>query len=262
MNSHPAPAGLLLSIDGSIGTITLNRPEKLNAMKRGFYRDLRQVLDDIVADKAVRAVIITGAGDRAFSAGGDIGSLAELGDLVDRRAYQIDAMRAFLAVERLPVPTIAAVNGYALGGGCELALACDIVLAAESAKFGMPEAALGLVPGYGVLRAADRIGRSWTKYLVATARQIDAATALKIGLAQELHAVGKLMPAARELAAEIIRNSPLALEVGKRIIDRDLPAADFDYSVEALALLQAAPDALEGTQAFLGRRAPSFRNRR
>lgn len=263
--TRPSPAPeqmLVVERDAALAVVTMNRPRKLNAMGRGFWPELRQVLAELEADAALRCVIITGAGDKAFSAGGDIASLAELGDVVDRRAYQQDAMRTFMAVEQSPLPIIAAVNGYAFGGGCELTLACDIVVAAEHATFAMPEAGLGLVPGYGVLRAPDRIGRAMTKLLVMSRRRIDAATALRVGLVQQVVAGSALMATARALAAEIAQSSPLALEVGKKMIDRTLARADFDYSTEALALLQAAPDMEEGTRAFLEKRQPRFRPRR
>jgi enoyl-CoA hydratase len=263
--TKPSPAAepaLIVERDGALAVVTMNRPRKLNAMGPGFWPELRQVLASLEADAEVRCVIITGAGDNAFSAGGDIASLAALGDLVDRRAYQQDAMRTFMAVEQSPLPIIAAVNGYAFGGGCELTLACDIVIAAEHATFAMPEASLGLVPGYGVLRAPDRIGRAMTKLLVMACRRIDAATALQVGLVQQVVGSAELMAVARGLAEEIAQSSPLALEVGKRMIDRTLSRAEFNYSIEALALLQAAPDMSEGTRAFLEKRKPRFRPRR
>jgi enoyl-CoA hydratase len=253
---------LVVARDAAIAVVTMTRPRKLNAMGPGFWPELREVLAALEADAGVRCVIITGAGDKAFSAGGDIASLAALGDLVDRRAYQQDAMRAFMAVEQSPLPIIAAVNGYAFGGGCELTLACDVVIAAEHATFAMPEAGLGLVPGYGVLRAPERIGRAMTKLLVMSRRRIDAATALRIGLVQQVVPGVELMAVARTLAGEIAESSPLALEVGKKMIDRTLARAEFDYSTEALALLQAAPDMAEGTRAFLEKRRPRFRPRR
>jgi enoyl-CoA hydratase len=146
--------------------------------------------------------------------------------------------------------------------GCELTLACDVVIAAAHASFGMPEASLGLVPGYGVLRAPERIGRAAAKLLIMSARRIDAATALRLGLVQDVVAAAALMGVARDLARDMARNAPLALEVGKKLIDRTLSRAEFDYSVEALALLQVAPDAAEGARAFLEKRRPRFGPRR
>jgi enoyl-CoA hydratase len=258
MNETP----LLVERDGHIAVVTIDRPAKLNTMTPGFWPGLRAVFASLEADASVRAVVITGAGGRAFSAGGDIGTLDLLGDIVARRTYQIDAMQAFMAVERSPLPVVAAVNGIALGGGCELTLACDIVIAADHAVFGMPEAGLGLVPGYGVIRAAEKIGRSMTKLMVMARRRIDAATALRVGLVEEVVPAAQLMEHARALAHEIAESSPLALDVGKRIIDRGLSNADFDYATEALTVLQAAPDVREGTRAFLEKRKPQFAPRR
>lgn len=260
--TDPDDTPLVVTRDGPVAIVTITRPHKLNAMTRRFYARITATLADLERDGTVRAVVITGAGERAFSAGGDIASLHDLGDLIDRRAYQDEAMRAFLAVERCPLPLIAAVNGLALGGGCELTLACDMVVAADHASFGMPEAHLGLVPGYGVVRAADKIGRSWTKLLVASRRRIDAATALRIGLVEMVVPGAELMSAAMGLAAEIAASSPLALAVGKRVIDRTLSQADLDFTTEALTVLQAGPDVREGTAAFLERRPPVFADRR
>ncbi|CAH1653013.1 MAG: enoyl-CoA hydratase/isomerase family protein [Chelatococcus sp.] len=266
MTDRPATAEddtpLTVAHDGPVAVVTIARPHKLNTMTRRFYANITATLRGLEQDGGVRVVVITGAGERAFSAGGDIGSLDSLGDMVDRRAYQREAMAAFLAVERCPLPIIAAVNGLALGGGCELTLACDIVIAAEHAEFGMPEAALGLVPGYGVIRAADKIGRAMTKLLIATRRRIDSATALRIGLVEEVVPSAALLSHALAMAREIAESSPLALEIAKRIIDRNLTQADLDYSTEALAVLQASPDVREGTAAFLGKRKPLFADRR
>jgi enoyl-CoA hydratase len=244
--------------DGSIATVWMDRPQKLNAMRRNFWPDLRAVFDALESDPAIRAVVITGAGDKAFSAGGDIASFRELGSLTAKRNFQLDAMKTFARVENSPLPVIAAVNGYALGGGCELTLACDIVIASERARFGMPEAALGLVPGYGILRAPDVIGRQMTKLMIFAKLQLDAARALQVGMVQEVVAPDALMPRALALAAEVAASSPIALEVGKKVVNRGTSFAEFDYATEALTVLQATDDTEEGTRAFLERRKPQF----
>ena len=223
--------------------------------------DLRSVIGDLERDGRTRAVIITGTGDKAFSVGGDIADFAELHTLDLRRAFQSDAMQTFAAVETSLLPIIAAVNGWALGAGCELTFACDMVIASDRARFGMPESTLGLVPGYGVLRAPQVIGRQMTKMLVMTAEQVDAQEALRIGLVQRVVPHAELMPTALALATKIAGNSSCAHVVGKKLINRGIDRAEFDYSIEALTVLQSTDDAQEGISAFLEKRQPRFRPR-
>ena len=180
--------------------------------------------------------------------------------MVDKRNYQIEAMQGFSRVEQSPLPVISAVNGLALGGGCELTLACDFVLAAEHAQFGMPEAGLGLVPGYGVVRAPDVIGRQMTKMMIMTRQPISADKALKVGLVQDVVKQEALMDKALEFADAVALSSPLALNVGKRVVNRGMSIAEFDYSVEALTVLQSSDDTEEGTRAFMEKRQPIFQN--
>ncbi len=253
---------LLVNRSGAVATIVLNRPEKLNALDRHFWPSIQHAFAGLEADTSVRAVVIFGAGERAFSAGGDIVALSQMGGLADRRAYQVEAMAAFRSVERSPLPTIAAINGIAFGGGCELALACDIVIAASHAIFAMPEAQLGLVPGYGIVRGPDRFGRGMTKLMIMARQQLDAETAMRTGFVQDIVPMSDLLDRAGTLAATIAESSPLALEIGKRIIDRDLGQEEIDWSIEALSLLQVAPDVTTGMQAFLEKRRPEFGSRR
>lgn len=260
-NAEPAVEQLgYLSLErrDAVAILRLDWPQRLNALHASVWSQLRELIDHLVEEGRTRALVFTGSGDKAFSAGGDIEGFAALDTLAAKRAFQRDAMRCFAAVETAPLPTLAAVNGWALGGGCELTLACDFVIASERARFGMPEAARGLVPGYGVLRAPSLIGRQATKRLVMTAEIIDAAEALRIGLVQEVVAHDQLLPHALALAGRIAANSALALRVGKTLIDRDHDRAAFDHSVEALSVLQASDDAREGIAAFLEKRAPRF----
>ena len=252
---------LALNSDGHVATITIDRPEKLNALSNRFWGDLRTALAQLAGDGSTRVVIITGAGDKAFSAGGDIEGFSKMHGQDEMRRFQIDAMEGFDAVERSPLIVIAAVNGYALGGGCELTLACDIVIASENAKFGMPESALGLIPGFGAIRAPSVIGAHNTKYLVATCDHIDARRAYEIGLVQKVVSKADLMDEARSIAAKIAGNSPLALAVGKRLIGYDIDRRSIDYSVEAITVLQDSDDRKEGVAAFLEKRPPRFGQR-
>ncbi|MGH3630790.1 MAG: enoyl-CoA hydratase/isomerase family protein [Sciscionella sp.] len=261
MRSARQGRNIRVESESSVAVVTIDAPEKLNVMGAVFWPELRAALAELEADGETRVLIITGAGDKAFSAGGDIASFAELSGMPEKRAFQQECMRTFAAVEESPLPVIAAVNGYAMGGGCELALACDIVLAAESAVFAMPEAVTGLVPGFGVLRAPSAIGRQWTKLMMFTGEQVDAATALRIGLAQRVVPAAELMPCARQLAERILENAPLAITSGKALVNRGVDRGEFDHSTAALTALHGSADAAEGIMAFTEKRAPRFEGR-
>jgi enoyl-CoA hydratase len=167
-------------------------------------------------------------------------------------------MSTFAHVEQCPLIVIAAVNGLAFGGGCELALACDIVIASDAATFALPEAALGLVPGFGALRSPDVVGRQMTKFLIATGDAINAQRAFEIGIAQLVVAKDELLSQANAIAARIATRSPLALSVAKRMVNRTIDQASQDYSVDEITKLQASEDRAKGVEAFLTRRIPVF----
>jgi enoyl-CoA hydratase len=246
---------------GPVALLRINRPEKLNALTDTFWPQLRALLDALSRADDTRVIVITGRGDRSFSTGGDIVSFGELGTPAARREFMAECLKTFAAVEECPLPVIAAVNGWALGGGCELTFACDIVLAAESAVFGMPEAAVGLVPGFGVLRAPSVIGRQWTKFMVLAGEQISAQRAYELGMVQRVVPDSDLLPAALELGERIAAQAPLAVEVGKRIVNRGVDRGETGYAAEALAMLYGTRDAAEGMQAFAERRVPRFEGR-
>jgi enoyl-CoA hydratase len=241
---------------GAVAWLTLDRPDKLNAMPRSFWGELVQAVRDIETDDAIRVAVFHGAG-RCFSVGGDIEDFGAIGGVADRRAYMREALGAYKLVEALPKPTIAAVHGHALGGGCELTLVCDIVIADETARFGTPEAAVGLVPGLGVVRGLSQVNLHWMKYMVMTGLPISAQEALTAGLVNKVVPAGEHVAAAEELAATIATRSPLALAVGKEILNRD-SWEGYQYAVEAISLLQSADDFKEGIAAFADRRAPAF----
>jgi enoyl-CoA hydratase len=245
----------------SVAIVQINRPEKRNALTAAFWSNMRTVLRALEDNRSIRVIVLTGAGQEAFCAGGDIGDFQKLTTLEQKRAFQADAMRTFMAIEECSVPIIAAVNGWALGGGCELTLACDIALASDKAMFGMPESALGLVPGFGVLRAPEVIGRQMAKLMIMAGERLNAQQALQAGMVQRVVPHGDLMPAVLELADRIASNSSLAHAVGKKLINRGIRRADFDYSVEALTVLQSSDDTREGTDAFLQKRRPRFPRR-
>lgn len=250
-----------IDVVGKVALLVINRPAKLNSMSADFWGQLRGALAEFESDPSIRAVVITGAGDKAFSAGGDLVAFGEDAGLPERRDYMIDAMAGFAALENSKLPIIAAVNGWALGGGCELTLACDIVIASDTAVFGMPEAGVGLVPGFGMLRAPSVIGRQWTKYLVFGNMKIDADEAYRIGLVQRVVPAAELLTAALDLAKRVSEQAPLAMEVGKRVVGRGIDSGDAGYAVEALTVLFSTDDLAEGLAAFTERRAPSFQGR-
>lgn len=242
---HSDPSGVL--------RVTMDRPEKLNAMDQLWFAELTRLMRSLGKDgDAHRAVVLTGSG-RAFSAGGDIDMFHELdGDVQQVRPHLARVYEAFHAVEQCAIPVIAAVNGVAFGGGTELTLACDFAYAARSATFSFKEATVGLMPGYGIVRAPDVIGRAWTKSLALTGRVIGADLAREIGLVQEVCADVELLAVAQAAAEQLAANSPLAVQVGKAFLNRDTHDG-YAESVEAIALLFATPDHREAVAAFRSR---------
>lgn len=239
-HAQPSPGVLVL---------TMSRPEKLNAMDQAWFRELRDVMETIGNGDDVRAVVLTGSG-RAFSAGGDIDMFHALaGDTARVRPHLRQVYDAFHAVERCAVPVIAAVNGIAFGGGTELALASDIVLAGESARFAFKEPTVGLTPGYGIVRGPEVMGRHWTRYLALTGREVDAVRAERAGLVQEVHPDDVLLDQAVTLAAEVAANPSLAVQVGKSFINRGT-GDGFNESVEATALLFGTDEHSSAVTAF------------
>ena len=247
---------LELRREDGVATITINRPDKLNAVRARFWGDLRAALSACESDGETRVVVLTGAGERAFCAGGDIGEFAELEGMEAMRAFQIDAMAGFSAIERSPLTVIAAVNGLAMGGGCELVLACDFAIAAETASFAMPESSLGLVPGFGVILAPEVIGRAMAKYMVATAERISAQRAYEVGLVQKIVPLAQLRTEVHNIATKAASASPLALTVGKRLMNREIDQAGIDHSVEAITVLHLSPERASSVAAFVNRHRP------
>ncbi len=248
---------------GSVELLTLDRPKALNALDRATLEELLGRCGRLDADSAVRAVVLTGEG-RAFAAGADIAEMRGL-DAQQAEAFSRLGHRVMDALEALAVPTIAAVNGYALGGGCELACACDWIYASEKARFGQPEVKLGLIPGFGGTgRLVRRVGSAWAKELVLAGEPIDAETALRIGLVNRLFAPDALLDAALEVAEQIAGKGPLAVATAKRVIlqgqDADARTA---HALEqaAFGVISAGAERAEGMDAFLEKREPSFPGR-
>lgn len=244
----------LESVGAGVLVVTMARPDKLNAMDHQWFAELTRLMRSLGKDAdAHRAVVITGEG-RAFSAGGDIDMFHGLNGDVDLvRPHLLRVYEAFHSVEKCAVPVIAAVNGIAFGGGTELTLACDVALAGESARFSFKEASVGLMPGYGIVRGPDVIGRPWSRYLALTGRTIDATAAARIGLVQEVHPDTSLLAEAIAIAEDIARNSPLAVQVGKAFLNRGTEVG-YPESVEAVALLFSTQQHRDAVKAFRARR--------
>ncbi len=248
--------------DDGIATVTVNRPDKLNALNAAVIADIATLAQAIRDDDTIRAVIITGAGPKAFVAGADIAELSAI-EGNDGKAFAERGQAAFRALETAGKPVIAAVNGFALGGGCELAMACHIRLASPNAKFGQPEVKLGVIPGYGgTVRLPRLVGRGRALELLLTGAMIDAEEAHRIGLVNRVVAAESLLDEARAMARIIIQMGPLAVHRTLESVD-----AGLDVSVD-MAMAQEAEhfgatcvthDRVEGTRAFMEKRPPAFR---
>jgi enoyl-CoA hydratase len=253
---------LALDVADRIATITVNRPDKLNALNDATMLELGKAIEDARANDAVAGVIVTGAG-RAFVAGADISELRAK-STTDAYALARRGQEVFRRFETSPKPVIAAVNGFALGGGCELAMACHVRIASESAKFGQPEVKLGVIPGYGGTQRLTRlVGRGRALQLLLTGEMIDAQEAYRIGLVNRIvPAGGAVMDAARAMLAEMLANGPLALaqciEAVNRGADVSLEEA-LALEAAAFGMLMSTQDMREGTSAFLEKRGPTFR---
>jgi enoyl-CoA hydratase len=255
---------LLVSEEGPLAVLTLNRPDKLNALDGALLGAVGQATSELMARPMAsrpRAMLITGAGDKAFAAGADIAELAGLSP-ADARALSEHGHRVGRTLEEASFPVIAAVNGFALGGGLELALACDFIYASDKARFGLPEVGLGLVPGFGgTQRLARRVGIGQARELVYTGSVIDAARALAIGLVNGVVPHAELAARVRAVGTAIAARAPLAIAAAKRLLlqgpEADLRVAN-QLESEAFGALFATRDAKEGTGAFVAKRTPAF----
>ena len=248
----------------NLAILTVNRPKSLNALNRATVAELSRAVDELSVDRAIRALIVTGAGEKAFVAGADI---AEMASLTSPEALEFSRAGHALAdrLEALPIPTIAAVNGFALGGGCELAMACDLIVASEKARFGQPEVTLGVIPGFGgTSRLTRAVGVQRARELIFTGDIVDAQSALALGLAVAVVPPDQLLGRCRELAGRIAQKGPLAIAQAKRVLragaDLPLDAANA-LEMQAFAGLFGSSDQKEGMRAFLEKRAPNFQGK-
>ncbi len=255
---------LLFDRDDAVVTITFNRPKVLNALNGALLEELSRALDDIEADPAVRAVVLTGAGDKSFVAGADINELARQTPVAGRE-HARRGQALFDRIERLGRPVIAAVNGFALGGGCELAMACTIRIAADTARFGQPEINLGLIPGYaGSQRLPRLVGRGRALELLLLGEPIPAAEAHRIGLVNRVVPAAELMTEARKVAAAMAAKPAVAVRYILDAVARglEMPLADAQaYEATLFGLVSTTDDMHEGTTAFLEKRKPAFTGR-
>lgn len=257
------PSTLNFDLDDGIARVTVNRPDKLNALNAIVIAELGDAVTRIETDDAVRGVIVTGAGTKAFVAGADISELTEQG-VTGGRARAIAGQQVFRRLERCGKPVVAAVNGFALGGGCELAMACHLRVAGENAKFGQPEVKLGIAPGYGgTVRLPRLIGRARALELLLSGEMIDAEEARRVGLVNRVVPADRVVAEAEALLRTILSNGPLAVRACLELVDIGMEMTlDQALLLEAgyFGLLSATADMREGTKAFVEKRKPTFKS--
>jgi enoyl-CoA hydratase/carnithine racemase len=257
-------SNILFEKKNAVAYVTVNRPDKLNALNMATMDDLRGAFHEIKADKEIRVVILTGSGEKAFIAGADIGELAQ-NDAVSAKEYTHRGQSVLNLIENLGKPVIACINGFALGGGCEIALACTLRLASENARLGQPEVKLGIIPGYGGTQRLPRlVGKGVAMQLLLTGEMITAQEALRVGLVNEVTASTDLISRAEAIAQKIIANAPLAVQYTMEAVNKgmEIPQAEGLYLEATLfGMACATKDKKEGTTAFLEKRPAKFEGR-
>jgi enoyl-CoA hydratase len=256
---------LLWEQDGSVVTVSFNRPKAMNALNQATLEELDQVIKRVANDSTIGVLVLTGTGGKAFIGGADIGELRALEGSIAGIALCRRAQSIVTSLEEMSKPVIAAINGFALGGGLELALACDIRLAADTARLGLPETTLGIIPGNGgTQRLARLVGKGMAKYLIFTGSHLTAQEALDLGIVEKVYPAGELLSQAKELASKLAKGAPVALAMAKRAInlglDTDL-ATGCAMEAHLFGIVVGTEDAKEGTGAFLDKRQPQFKGR-
>lgn len=257
-----AYTNIIFHVEQGIATITFNRTKAMNALNQALLAELAQALKRVEADEEIRVLVLTGAGEKAFVAGADITELATFTPL-QAKHFSRAGHDVISGLQGLSIPVIAGVNGFALGGGSEIALACDFIYAAESARFGLPEITLGLIPGFGGTQRLPRlIGPHLAKELIFTGRMITAAEALQVGMVNKVVPAAALMEEVFKTARDLAAKGKVSLRAAKQAVNNGLNAdlaTGCHIEVEAFALCMASPDAKEGTRAFLEKRKPLFK---
>jgi len=253
---------ILYDMQEGIATITMNRPKALNALNSALLKELSIALDSISSDESIRVLIITGSGEKSFVAGADISELTTFNPL-QARQFALDGQDLFFKLEHLSIPVIAAVNGFALGGGTEIALACDFIYASENAKFGLPEITLGLIPGFGGTQRLSRlIGKQMAKELIFTGKMINANEAKEIGIVNKISSKESLMTDVLETAKALANKGKCSIQAAKRVINSGIHVdlkTGCQIEADAFGLCFASEDAKEGTSAFLEKRKAQFK---
>ncbi|MGH9467033.1 MAG: enoyl-CoA hydratase/isomerase family protein [Terriglobales bacterium] len=261
MPTVPELENVRLEIAAPLARITIHRPDKLNALHRATLEDLRRAFAACREDRALRAIVLTGAGPKAFAAGADIGEISGLG-AVEARAFSQAGNALFREIELFPIPVLGAINGFALGGGLELAMACTLRYASDNAKLGQPEVKLGLIPGYGgTQRLARLVGSGPALQMLLSGEPISAAEALRLGLVNAVLPQAELLPAIEALAGKIAANAPLAVQYCLQAVRAGAEMSleeGLAFEANLFALCCASQDMKEGTRAFLEKRAPQF----
>lgn len=252
---------LLLEIDNGVAVVSINRPKALNALNSEVLKEIKSMMNDLEVNEEVRTIILTGAGEKSFVAGADIAEMSCLSPQ-DAELFGQVGNDAFHTIEKLSKPVIAAINGFALGGGCELAMSCDIRIASEKARFGQPEVGLGVTPGFGGTQRLSRlVGKGMAKLLILSGRTIKAEEANRIGLVELVVAPEELMNTARALANEIASKSPQGVRLSKKAINEGLDLGLLEgTNLEAKYFGECFrfPDQKEGMTAFLEKRTPKY----
>ncbi len=250
---------IILETDQRTAVITINRPQSLNALNAKTISELSQVLDEVSNDTKYRTVIITGSGEKSFVAGADIKEFSDFGTAAAEDLARNGQNILFNKIENLNKPVIAAVNGFALGGGLELAMACHIRYASENARLGLPEVTLGLIPGYGgTQRLPKLVGKGLANELIFSAKMIQAQRAKEIGLVNDVFSLEELLPKTKELANTIAQNSPMGISKAIAAVNQSDTAEGFETEIKAFGELFEMDDKKEGVAAFLEKRKPSF----
>lgn len=252
-----------LDRDGEVAVLTIDRQDKMNALNAQVQEEITEALTSL-RKEGHRALVVTGAGDRAFVAGADLAAMRAM-SVLEVKAFGEIGKKMMEVLESTPVPTIAAINGFALGGGSEIALACDIRIAAENASFGFPEVTVGIMPGAGGTQRLPRVvGTALARELIFTGRRVSAQEAKEIGLVNKVVGRGEALTAAKEMGREIAANAPVAVRNAKAALNVALsadPASGIEYEADQFAILFATEDTREGMNAFSERRKPQFKGR-